>query len=188
MIEKNKIEFVIENVQYIINNENAIIDILYFYRFTFKNWKLFVDIVHEFFENFDIKNENIFIVRYILRAIIVKYSNMNEIEFLRNCDYDCNWFEINYFCKREIIDKNNVDDNISKFFVFFEKFFKIDITQVIVFLFFWFFIVVVVIIIIVVIIVVLVIFIDSTFLLFLQFFVFVNLNLEIVKTLVCSMF
>ena len=90
MIEKNEIEFVIENVQNIENNENAIIDAIYFDRFTLKNEKLFVDIVHEFFENFDIKNEKISIVRYILKAIIIKYSNINEIEFFKIRNYDRN--------------------------------------------------------------------------------------------------
>ena len=121
---------------------------------------------------------------------------MNEIEFRWNRDCDRNWFEINYFCKREIIDKNNVDDDISKFFVFFEKFFEIDITRVIVFFaFFALFIVVIVfivivviiIVVVVIIIIVIVVFVDSTFLLFLQFFIFINLNFEIVETLVYSM-
>ena len=163
-------------------------------RFTFKNWKLFVDVVHEFFENFEIKNRKISIVRHILRAIIVKYSNINEIEFCENCDYDCNWFKMNDFCTREIIDKNNIDDDNLKFFVFFENFFRVDVIRVIVFfVFFTFFIIVIVIVIIiiviiVVIIVVFVIFINLTFLLFLQFFVFVNLNHEIVKIFVFSIF
>ena len=102
---------------------------------------------------------------------------------------------MNYFYKREIINKNNIDDDISRFFVIFENFFKIDITRVIVFfVFFIFFIVVIVLIVIVVvivvvvviIIVVLVVFVDSTFLLFLQFFIFINLSFEIIETLVCS--
>ena len=61
------------------------------------------------------------------------------------------------------------------------------------FVFFAFFIVVIVfivivVVIIIVIIVVLVVFVDATFLLFLQFFVFVNLNFEIIKIFICLMF
>ena len=144
---------------------------------------MFVDVVHEFFENFNIKNKNIYIARYILKTIIVKYLNINEIEFLKNCDCDRDWFEINYFCKREIIDKSNVDDNISKVFVFvcFFVFFVIVIVIVLI-------VVIVVIVVVVVIIIVFVVFIDLTFLLFAQFFIFVNLNFEIVEILVCLIF
>ena len=103
---------------------------------------------------------------------------------------------MNYFCKREIIDKNNINDDISRFFVFFEIFFEIDITRVIVFfVFFAFFIIVIIVVIVFIIIVVVIIvvvivvfFVDSTFLLFLQFFVFVRLSFRIIETLVRLMF